>query len=139
MNGTAGSPHSGIILFDGVCNLCNAFVNFVIDRDPRSQFQFAALRSDRGCALLRQYRMPAQDLQTIVLIEEGRAYVESTAALRIFRRLNGVWPVLYLFIAVPRRLRDAMYRLIARHRYRWFGQCDQCRLPDPSIEDRFLS
>ena len=125
-------------MFDGVCNLCNAFVNFVIDRDPRSYFQFGALQSARGCALLRRYRMPTQDLQTIVLIEDGRAYVESTAALRIFRRLNGVWPVLYLFIVVPRGLRDLLYRLIARRRYRWFGQRDQCRLPEPSIQDRFL-
>ena len=138
MSGKAGSPH-GIIVFDGVCNLCNAFVNFVIDRDPRAYFQFGALQSDRGCALLRQCRMPAPDLQTIVLIEDGRSYVESTAALRIFRRLNGVWPVLYLFIVVPRRLRDPMYRLIAQHRYRWFGRREQCRLPDPSIQDRFLS
>ena len=126
-------------MFDGVCNLCNAFVNFVIDRDPRSYFQFGALQSDPGHTLLRRYRMPTQDPQTIVLIEDGRTYVESTAALRIFRRLSGVWPVLYLFIVVPRRLRDPMYRLIAQHRYRWFGRRDECRLPEPGIEDRFLS
>lgn len=134
-----GSPPSAIILFDGVCNLCNALVNFVIDRDPRSYFRFGALQSDRGCALLRAYRISTQDLRTLVLIEDGGAHVESTAVLRIVRRLNGLWPVLYLLIVIPRRLRDPLYRLIARHRYRWFGRRDQCRLPEPSIQDRFLS
>ncbi len=130
------SRPSTIVLFDGVCNLCNAAVNFIIDRDPRAVFHFAPLQSDIGQALTRQWHLEHED--TIVLVEDGRCYVRSTAALRIARRLGGAWPLLSVLLAVPAPLRDAAYRFVARHRYRWFGTRDACRLPTPELRSRFL-
>jgi predicted DCC family thiol-disulfide oxidoreductase YuxK len=127
-----------VILFDGVCNVCNAAVNFVIDRDPRARFRFAALQSDYGRKLCGEHGI-GPDILTIVLVEDGKAYTESTAALRIARSLQTPWPLVYGFIAVPRFLRDAAYRFFAANRYRWFGQRDQCRVPTPDIRRRFLT
>ncbi|GIV61600.1 MAG: hypothetical protein KatS3mg044_0466 [Rhodothermaceae bacterium] len=128
----------GIILFDGVCNLCNGSVNFVIDHDPDGYFRFAALQSETARALLQALRVPDDRPESIVLIEDGKVYTRSTAALRIARRLSGAWPLLYAFIVVPRRLRDRVYDWIARNRYRWFGRRDTCRLPTPELRSRFL-
>lgn len=127
-----------VILFDGVCNLCNAAVNFIIDRDPESAFRFAPLQSDIGQALTEQCGIASDKIETMVLIEDGRCFVRSTAALRIARRLSGVWPMLSVLLVVPSPLRDAVYRVIARNRYRWFGQRDACRLPTPDLRSRFL-
>ena len=138
------APHSApaqhVILFDGVCNLCNASVRFVLKRDPNSHFQFAALQSSAASKLLKEAgRAPeSTDLSTIVLIEDGAVYTRSTAALRIARRLGGLWPMFYAFIVVPRPLRDLGYRLIAHYRYRWFGRQDVCMVPTPEIRSRFL-
>lgn len=123
------------ILFDGVCNLCNASVNFIIDRDPKGYFRFAALQSDAAKAL---GEAPNGDPDSIVLLEDGVRYEQSTAALRIARRLSGLWPVLYAGIILPRPLRDLVYRFIARNRYKWFGRRDACRLPSPELKARFL-
>jgi len=128
----------GIILFDGVCNLCNGAVNFVIDRDPAGFFKFAPLQSNTGRALLEQHALPTETLDSIVLIEGGRVYHRSGAALRIARRLRGGWPLLYSFIIVPRFIRDRVYDFIAAHRYRWFGKEDACRVPTPALRARFL-
>ncbi len=128
----------GIILFDGVCNLCNGAVNFVIDRDPAGFFKFAPLQSNTGRALLEQHALPTETLDSIVLIEGGRVYQRSGAALRIARRLRGGWPLLYSFIIVPRFIRDRVYDFIAAHRYRWFGKEDACRVPTPALRARFL-
>ena len=125
------------ILFDGVCNLCNASVNFVIDRDPDGLFQFAALQSQFAEGLVEQFGV-GQGLDTIVLVESGKVYDRSTAALRIARRLQGPWPLLYAGIVIPKFLRDAIYRFIARNRYRWFGQTEQCRVPTVELQARFL-
>lgn len=124
------------MLFDGVCNLCNASVTFVIDRDARSVFRFAPLQSDVGRALVAECSLGGED--SIVLVEDGRCYVRSEAALRIARRLDGAWPILSALRIVPRPLRDAAYRVIARNRYRWFGRQDACRLPTPDLRARFL-
>ncbi len=129
------SPHP-VVLFDGVCNLCNASINFVIDRDARSVFRFAPLQSDVGRALVAECGLEGED--SIVLVEDGRCYVRSDAALRIARRLDGAWPMLSALRIVPRPLRDAAYRVIARNRYRWFGRQDACRLPTPDLRARFL-
>ena len=128
----------GVVLFDGVCNLCNGAVNFVIDRDPESYFKFAALQSDEGQAVLDAVGAADSGLSSIVLVEEGQAYRQSTAALRIARKLSGAWPLLYLFILVPRPLRDLVYDWIANNRYDWFGKRDQCRIPTPDLQARFL-
>lgn len=130
-----------VVLFDGVCNLCNAAVTFIIDRDPEGVFRFAPLQSGLGQRLTRQCGLEAAvtgDAETIVLVEGGRCTVRSTAALRIARRLGGAWPLLAVLLEVPVPLRDAAYRLIARNRYRWFGRRDACRLPTPDLRRRFL-
>lgn len=128
-----------IILFDGVCNLCNASVNFIIDRDPQAIFRLAALQSDAGQRLLRQHDLLTTHHDSIVLLENDRIYTESAAALCIARRLTWPWSWFYAFIIVPRWLRDPLYRWIARNRYRWFGQRTSCRMPTPELKTRFLA
>jgi predicted DCC family thiol-disulfide oxidoreductase YuxK len=131
-------PNMSIILFDGVCNLCNGAVQFIIRRDPQGHFQFAAQQSDAGEALLKQFHVQAGEAGTIILIEGGQHYTRSTAALRITKRLQGLWPLLYAAIIVPPFLRNAIYDYIARNRYRWFGRKDQCMIPTPEMKRRFL-
>jgi predicted DCC family thiol-disulfide oxidoreductase YuxK len=128
-----------IILFDGVCNFCNASVQFIIRRDPRQRFRFGALQSEPGQALLKQHGItPTADLQSVVLIENGRLYTHSTAALRIARQLSGAWPLLYGFIIVPRPIRDWVYAFVARNRYRWFGKKEACSIPTPEQRALFI-
>ncbi len=131
----------GIVLFDGVCNLCNASVQFILDRDPRGHFRFASLQSEAGVKALRAHgRAPSTgDPDSVVLIEGGRLYDRSDAALRIARRLDGAWPVLAVLFVVPRFIRDAAYKFIARNRYRWFGRTEECRIPSPALRARFLT
>ncbi|MEE8583248.1 MAG: DCC1-like thiol-disulfide oxidoreductase family protein, partial [Acidobacteriota bacterium] len=113
---------ASIVLFDGVCNMCNWTVQFILRRDRRERFLFAPLQSEKGRELLQRHRLPPDQLDSIVLVEAGRAFTSSSAALRIARGLPGLWPLLYGFIAVPRFIRDAVYDWIARNRYRWFGR-----------------
>lgn len=129
----------GIILFDGVCNLCNGAVNFVIDRDTGGHFKFAALQSEAARALMTEHTLPPGALDSIVLVEDGRVYQRSDAALRIARRLRGIWPLLYGFMIVPRFIRDRVYDVVAANRYRWFGKEDACRVPTPELRARFLA
>lgn len=132
------SPASAVVLFDGVCHFCHATVRFIAQRDPAGIFHFGSLQSAAAQALLRQHGIPTV-LSSLVLIENGKAYTRSTAALRIARRLSGFWPVLYyLFIGVPRPLRDALYDAFARRRYAWFGQYETCPAPTPTLRQRFL-
>jgi predicted DCC family thiol-disulfide oxidoreductase YuxK len=136
------SEGPAIVLFDGVCNLCDAFVQFVIDHDRVNRFVFASLQSAEGRALLGS--VGAQDAvregepDSVVLVEGGRAYVRSTAVLRIARGLGWPWRAAVVFFALPRPLRDAAYRFVARHRYRWFGKKEACRVPTPELRARFL-
>lgn len=127
-----------IILFDGVCNLCNGSVNFVIDRDPDRWFRFAPLQSRAARLLLERCGHMNHGLDSIVLIEDGKCYTKSTAALRIARKLAMPWKLMYAFIVVPRVLRDAVYDLVASNRYRWFGKRDECRVPTPELKSLFL-
>jgi predicted DCC family thiol-disulfide oxidoreductase YuxK len=126
-----------LVLFDGVCNLCNGAVNFIIDRDPEGYFRFAPLQSEVAQSYLEDPRL-GQELGTIVLVEEEHTYVRSTAALRIARRLTPPWHLLALGLLVPRPLRDPVYDWIATNRYDWFGKRDQCRVPTPELRSRFL-
>ncbi|MFN5169650.1 MAG: thiol-disulfide oxidoreductase DCC family protein [Cyclobacteriaceae bacterium] len=126
-----------VILFDGVCNLCNSSVQFVIRNDPSGHFRFAALQSDFARDQLKKFQV-ADGLDSIVLIEDGVLYTRSTAALRVSRHLRG-WSWLYAFRWVPRFLRDAVYNLIARHRYRLFGRQQECMLPTPELRARFIN
>lgn len=128
-----------ILLFDGVCNLCNGVTRFVIRHDPSpARFRFAALQSAAGRRLLREHGLPEEELDTFVMVDGGRAYVRSTAALRTLKKLGLPWSLAYAAIIVPAPLRDLVYRFIARHRYRWFGTRAECMVPTPEIKARFL-
>lgn len=127
-----------IILFDGVCNLCNGSVLFVIKRDKKDMFRFAALQSDAGKELLSRYDVDTSRTDSIVLIENGKAFVRSTAALRVARSLSGGYPLLYAFMIVPNFIRNWVYDFIARNRYKWYGRKDQCMIPTPELQAKFL-
>ena len=127
-----------IILFDGVCNLCNGAVTFVIKRDPKDRFRFAALQSEIGEELIHKYGLKDKGLDSIVLIEGEEAFVKSSAALRIARKLSGLWPLLYVFTILPRFLRDPFYNLIARNRYAWYGKRESCMIPTPELRAKFI-
>jgi predicted DCC family thiol-disulfide oxidoreductase YuxK len=127
------------ILFDGVCNLCNGFVQFVVARDPLARFQFAALQSGAAERLLGPREAHGGWPDSIVLVKDGRIFTRSEAALRILRGLRFPWPLAFAFIVVPRPLRDWIYEIVARHRYRWFGRRDVCMVPTPDLRGRFFS
>lgn len=127
-----------IILFDGVCNLCNSAVNFVIKRDKATHLKFAALQSDAGQQLLQRYRLPHDVFNSFVLIEDGLVYTQSTAALKLCKYLTGLWPLLYGFIIVPPFIRNGLYKWIAKNRYKWFGKKEQCLVPTADLKNRFL-
>lgn len=134
-NTTTNQP---VLLFDGVCNLCNVAVSFVIERDPANKFNFASLQSDYGQKVLAQHNLPQETFNSLVLQEGDKIYTKSTGALRVARGLGGLWPLLYAFIVVPRPIRDVVYSFIAKNRYRWFGKKDQCMIPSPEVRARFL-
>ncbi len=133
---------SDIIFFDGVCNLCNGFVQFIIRQDPGGRFRFAALQSEAGQALLAKYGLmpPAggAELDSVLLLSGGQLYSHSSAVLRIARGLGGVWAWAGVGGLLPRAWRDALYRFVARNRYRWFGRQESCMLPTPALKSRFL-
>jgi predicted DCC family thiol-disulfide oxidoreductase YuxK len=131
-------PANSIILFDGVCNLCNASVQFIIEHDPKAHFRFAALQSPIGQCLLEQHALRPQTMETMVLIEGTSAFTKSDAALRIAKRLSGLYPALTVLFNIPRPIRDWGYDLIANNRYKWFGKRDSCMVPTDDILDRFL-
>lgn len=127
-----------IILFDGLCNLCNGAVQFVIRHDPKAFYSFAPLPSDFACNLLAQQQH--QDAyRSIIYVEREKVYTSSTAVLKICRHLSGGWPLAQIFLVIPRFIRDGVYDFIARHRYRWFGKREECMLPAPELKKRFLA
>jgi len=127
-----------IVLFDGVCNFCNASVNFVIERDKAGYFKFAPLQSEIGEELIAKHRIDTADTDSVIVVENDRAYTHSSGALRIAKQLDGIWSWTYAFIVVPKPIRDFAYRLFAKHRYRLFGKQDACMMPTPEIRARFL-
>lgn len=129
---------SPIVLFDGVCNLCNASVNFIIDNDPEKHFRFAALQSKTGQKLLKKFNFSTTHLDTLVLVEGGNVFTKSNAALRIAKKLKPPLPLLFSLVFVPPFMRDAVYMTIAKNRYRWFGKSKSCRVPSPELKGRFL-
>lgn len=131
-------PEAPIILFDGVCNLCDHAVRFVLARDRAEQFRFAALQSPAGRQLLDAVGA-SPDLDSVVLIADGKAHTRSDAALRIAARLSGLWPGLTLLLIVPRPIRNWAYDFVAKNRYRWFGTRAACMIPTPELRSRFLS
>ncbi|HTB21430.1 MAG TPA: thiol-disulfide oxidoreductase DCC family protein [bacterium] len=126
-----------ILLFDGHCGLCNAFVDFVLRRDKKKTFLFAPLQSPQGLRLRGSLGVPDR-VDSIILVEGGLAYVRSAAALRVARRLPWPWPAFWVLVALPRGLRDAVYDAIARRRYAWFGRRERCRVPNEEERRRFL-
>lgn len=127
-----------VLLFDGVCNLCNYWVNFVIDRDPEGRVMFAALQSDAGRQLLMQYNLDPEAMDTVVLIDNGKVYQRSDAIIRLSSHMKGGVRLLRTGVVFPRFVRDVIYNAVARKRYKWFGKRDQCRMPDPELKGRFL-
>ena len=137
-----------VVLFDGVCNFCDASVNFVIEHDRGGYFKFAPLQSETGKTLAAEHGITsatvehdsdATPIDSLILIEDGRAYTHSSGVLRIARRLPAPWSWLYAFIVVPKPIRDFLYRLFAKYRYRFFGRKDECMIPTPDVRARFLT
>ena len=128
-----------ILLFDGVCHLCEKSVQFVLQRDRQAKVHFAALQSEAGQQLLAQHQLAQSDFKSLVLVENGQAYLGSTAALRLLCLLPFPWPIFGVLLWLPRFLRDPVYYWISKNRYRWFGQKEHCMLPKADWQDRFLS
>ncbi len=127
-----------IILFDGVCNLCNTAVQFVIRRDPGAKFVYASLQGSAGQELLKEYHLSSNDFHSFVYIEKGRAFTKSTGALRVCKQLRGFSRLLYGFIIVPKFIRDRVYDWVARNRFKWFGKRNECMIPTLELKARFL-
>ena len=127
-----------VILFDGVCNFCNSAVNFVIKRDKGSKIKFSPIQSSHGQQIIKEHDFHLTYLSSFIFIEKGVLYTRSTAALKLCKYLDGAWPIAYGFIIVPKFIRDGIYNLIAKNRYKWFGQQDKCMVPTPDLKKRFL-
>jgi predicted DCC family thiol-disulfide oxidoreductase YuxK len=129
-----------LVLFDGVCNLCESTVHFVIRRDRSSKFRFAALQSVAAQEILAPFDYTFENLSSVLLVADGKLYRKSRAALRIARHLDGAWPVLYyLFVWVPPFVADPLYDFIGKRRYRWFGIKSECWVPDEDLRRRFIA
>lgn len=132
------NKQNDVILFDGVCNLCNGAITFIIKRDKRNHYRFAALESDIGTMYLQKHEINPMETDSIVLIRGEKAYTKASAALRIARKMSGLWPLLYLFIIIPKFISNTVYDYIARNRYQWFGKEESCMIPTPALRDKFL-
>jgi predicted DCC family thiol-disulfide oxidoreductase YuxK len=130
--------YSAVILFDGVCNLCNGSVQFVIKRDKKRRFRYATLQGEVAQKLLAKHPLNPIDLDSFILIEGEKIYLRSSAALRVAKQLSGLWPLLYVLIVVPKPLRDAVYNFVGKNRYKWFGQRESCMMPTPETKSLFL-
>jgi len=132
------STGNKIILFDGVCNLCNNSVQFIIKRDKKKQFRFASLQGNFGQEFLKKYSLPADNFNSFILLEDKKIYTRSTGALRMLKHLGGGWSLFYAFMILPKFIRDGIYNWIAKNRYKWFGKKDACMIPTPELKERFL-
>lgn len=128
-----------IVFFDGVCNLCNASIDFIIKRDRHNKFLVGALQDGFSKGLLSKHQVKEDYLDSLVLLENGEIFYKSTAALKIARKLSGLWPVFYPLIILPTWLRDPVYDFIGKNRYSWFGKKNTCRIPTPEEKSKFLS
>jgi predicted DCC family thiol-disulfide oxidoreductase YuxK len=129
---------SMVILFDGVCNMCNAFVRFVIKRDKHKIYQFASLQSKYGTALLTHFNLSSENLKTVILFDGERIFTRSDASIKVISSLGGIWKTVLVFKIVPRFIRNGIYNLLAKNRYAIFGKSDQCSVPTEDVKDRFL-
>ena len=130
--------HPRVIVFDGVCNFCNAFVNFVLDRDADGLFKFGTLQSSQAQHILQHFQLSAHDYDTFLLIDQEKLFTKSTAALKILKQLGAPWSLLWIFVLIPRPIRDLIYDFIARRRYRWMGKSEVCRVPTQEERERFV-
>ena len=131
-------PIQPFILFDGVCNLCDHSVQFVLKREKQPRILFAALQSNAGKELAAQFKITENDLSSFIFVENGYVFRKSTAALKVCRHLKGAWPLCYLLMIVPRFLRDSIYDYVAKNRYKWYGKKESCLLPSPEQRHRFI-
>jgi predicted DCC family thiol-disulfide oxidoreductase YuxK len=136
--GAAHELNGVVVLFDGVCTLCNRTVDFVVRHDRARQFRYGSLQSSAARTLLEKFNLPTDSLESIVVIDRERVYTKSAAALRIARELDKPWRFLTVLRIVPSGLRDRLYDWIARHRYSWFGKKDTCRIPTDAEKELFL-
>jgi predicted DCC family thiol-disulfide oxidoreductase YuxK len=127
-----------VILFDGVCNLCNRSVQFIIKHDPKHQFRFASLQSDFGQGVLKEFNLPMQEFGSFILLEKGTVYTRSSAALRVTKKLSGAWPALFGLMIVPPFIRNGVYKWVARNRYKWFGKKEECWVPTRELKSLFI-
>ena len=132
------SGNKKIVLFDGVCNLCSSSVQFIIKRDKKNQFLFGSLQGKTGQHYLEKFGLSTNNFHSFMLIEDGRLYTRSAAALRMLKHLGGGWSLLYGLMIIPAFIRDAVYNLLANNRYKWFGKKAECWVPTPAIKDKFL-
>lgn len=128
---------NNIILFDGECNFCDHGVQFIIKRDPTGIYKFASLQSTMGLKLLKEHHVP-EDVDSFILIEDNKYHEKSSAALRVCKNLTGIWKLFFIFLLIPKPLRDIVYDVIAKNRYKWFGKKNSCMIPSPEIRARFI-
>lgn len=128
-----------LLLFDGVCNLCNGAVNFILDKDEHKSMVFASLQSALGQKILKQHQLPENDFKSMILLKGDKIFLKSNAVLEVVKYLPRGWKLLYVFKIIPRFIRDWIYKIISLNRYKWFGKKDQCRLPTSDIANRFIS
>ena len=127
-----------IIFFDGVCNLCSSSVQFIIKHDPQRYFRFASLQSNLGQSILNKFQLPAADFGSFLLYENGQLFTKSTAALRVLKKMNQLFPLAYGLIIIPAFIRNGVYDIIAKNRYRWFGKKEVCWIPTPELSALFI-
>lgn len=128
-----------VILFDGVCNLCNSSVLFVIKHDSKNQFRFASIQGDYGQQVLKQFHLPPNSLNSFILLKDNQIYTHSTGALKVVKELSGAWRWLYVFIIVPPFIRNRVYQFITKNRYKWFGKKESCMVPSPALKALFYN
>ncbi|MFL5762297.1 MAG: thiol-disulfide oxidoreductase DCC family protein [Bacteroidia bacterium] len=132
------ADHTAIVLFDGICNFCDNSINRIIRHDKKNHFRFAALQSESGKKLSQQYGIDTSQTDSIILIEDGKAYTRSSAILRITKNMNRLYPLLYGLLVIPPFIRNAVYDLVARNRYKWFGKKESCMVPTAEVRNKFL-
>ncbi len=132
------SSNPKILYFDGVCNLCAGAVQFVLKRNKKQNILFASLQGKAGQAMLQQFGLSQTQFNSLVFVEDGKMYQQSTGAIRLTRHLGAAWPLLMVFLIVPAFIRNAVYNWVAKNRYKWFGKKNECWLPTPDLKKRFL-
>lgn len=130
---------NGIILFDGVCNFCNSSINTIIRFDKKKYFRFAPLQSETGQFLMNKHGLDPAKFDSVILVDDNKAYVYSSAVLHIARKLGGIYSLAFVFIIIPGFIRNPLYKYVARNRYKWWGKKDACMVPDPELRSRFLA